>query len=129
MLQSRAGGGRYYIRRETSGTRNLTVALAAALAGMGGCHPRTTIQREVLERRQRAAVERGGQRGAAGVGDLCAPEVERLELLQASSLRRQHTCRRRQRHEGGDALVAERVAIETELHQRGQPPQGRREGH
>eukprot|EP00964_Phaeocystis_antarctica_P104677 scaffold69793_cov55-Phaeocystis_antarctica.AAC.1 len=37
-------------------------------------------------------------------------------------------CRRR-RHEGGEALVAERVAAETEILQRGQPPQGRREGH
>jgi hypothetical protein len=31
--------------------------------------------------------------------------------------------------EGGEALLSERVAHETENLQRGQPPQGRREGH
>jgi hypothetical protein len=31
-------------------------------------------------------------------------------------------------HESGEALVAERVEIETETLQRGQSPQGRREG-
>eukprot|EP00964_Phaeocystis_antarctica_P035844 scaffold20494_cov69-Phaeocystis_antarctica.AAC.5 len=50
-----------------------------------------------------------------------------VELRQHSS-RRQRTCRQ-WRHEGGDALVAEWVASETELLQRGPPPQGRREGH
>eukprot|EP00964_Phaeocystis_antarctica_P021564 scaffold11978_cov65-Phaeocystis_antarctica.AAC.5 len=90
---------------------------------------RDIIQLENLERRQRAAVERSGQRRAAGVGDLSEVEDERLQLLQPSSRRRQRTCRRRRRHEGGDALVAERVGGKTEFHQRGQPPQGRREGH
>jgi hypothetical protein len=33
---------------------------------------------EVLEHRQRAAVERSGEGGAAGVGDLGVAEVERL---------------------------------------------------
>ena len=32
-------------------------------------------------------------------------------------------------NEGGEALVAERVETEIEALQRGQPPQGRREGH
>eukprot|EP00964_Phaeocystis_antarctica_P064668 scaffold38934_cov55-Phaeocystis_antarctica.AAC.2 len=96
-------------------------------------------QNEERKRRQRpaapqpltaaAAVERGGQGCAAGVGDLGAAEVELLELRQSSSRRRRRTCRRRRRHEGGEALVAERVASETEVLQRGQPPQGRREGH
>ena len=51
-----------------------------------------------------------------------------FELRQPSSRRRQRTCRRRRwRHEGGEALVAERVVREVESLQRGQPPQGRRE--
>ena len=84
------------------------------------------VQKESLERRQRAAVERGGEGSAAGVGDLGAVEVEQLELRQHSSRR---TCRRRRRrHEGGEALVAERVAMENETLQRGPPPQGRRQG-
>eukprot|EP00964_Phaeocystis_antarctica_P115665 scaffold79647_cov59-Phaeocystis_antarctica.AAC.2 len=93
----------------------------------GAC--RDAIQCENLERRQRAAVERGGQSGASRVGDLGAVEVERLEFLQPSSRRRQRTCRRRRRYEGGDALVTERILPEIETLQRGQPPQGRREGH
>eukprot|EP00964_Phaeocystis_antarctica_P144937 scaffold110839_cov60-Phaeocystis_antarctica.AAC.1 len=56
-------------------------------------------------------------------------EAELLELREHSSWRRQRTCRRQRRHEGGEALVAERVAPETETLQCGQPPQGRREGH
>ena len=68
---------------------------------------------EVLEGRQRAAVERGGEGGAPGVGDLGAEDVERLELLQPSRRRRRRACcRRRRRHEGGEALVAERVGKE-----------------
>merc|ERR1712086_777934 len=88
------------------------------------------MQIEVLECWQRAAVERRGEGGAAGVGDLGVDEVERLELRQHSSRRRQRTCRRwrQRRHEGGEVLVAERVATETESLQRGPPPQGRREG-
>ena len=85
------------------------------------------IKPELLERRQRAAVERGGEGGTPGVGDLGAAEVEPLELLQPSSRRRRHACRRR-RHEVGEALVAERIASEGEMLQRGPPPQGRREG-
>ena len=76
------------------------------------------VREELLERRQRAAIERSGEGCAAGVGDLGVVDVERPEV-------RQHTCRRRrctyrQRcHKGGEALVAERVAerffIENEL--------------
>eukprot|EP00964_Phaeocystis_antarctica_P053940 scaffold31692_cov68-Phaeocystis_antarctica.AAC.1 len=87
------------------------------------------MQPEDLECRQRAAVERRDKSGTSRVGDLGAVEVEALELLQPSSRRRQRTCRRRRRQEGGEALVAERVTRETENLQRGQPPQGRREGH
>eukprot|EP00964_Phaeocystis_antarctica_P085224 scaffold53793_cov65-Phaeocystis_antarctica.AAC.4 len=70
---------------------------------------RDAYQIEMPEHRQSAAVERGRKGGAAGVGDLGALEVELLEL-------RQHSCRRRWRwrHEGGEALVAERVASESE---------------
>ena len=68
---------------------------------------KNAIQGEDLERRQRAAVGRGGKSGAAGVGDLGVNEAERLELLQPSSRQQQRTCRRRRRHEGGEALVAE----------------------
>eukprot|EP00964_Phaeocystis_antarctica_P015487 scaffold8570_cov66-Phaeocystis_antarctica.AAC.2 len=81
-----------------------------------------------LERRERAAVERDGEGGAAGVGDVGAAEEERLELRQHPSRRRRRT-RRRWSHEGKEARVAERAALETESLQRGQPPQGRREGH
>ena len=72
---------------------------------------RDAVQIELLERRQRAAVERSDKGGAAGVGDLCAPEVQPPELRQHSRRRRQRTCRRRRRQEGGEALVAERVAV------------------
>eukprot|EP00964_Phaeocystis_antarctica_P111957 scaffold76200_cov63-Phaeocystis_antarctica.AAC.8 len=90
---------------------------------------RDAVQIERLERRQRAAIERSGKGGAAGVVDVGVAEVEHLELRQPSRRRRRRTCRRRRRHEGGEALVAERVANETETLQRGPPPQGRREGH
>ena len=80
------------------------------------------VQVDLLEGRQRAVVKRRGEGGAAGVGDLGVVEVEHLEL-------RQHSSRRRRRHEGGEAPVAERVAKEVEIHQRGPPPQGRRESH
>ena len=86
------------------------------------------VQIERLERRQRAAVERSDEGGAAGVGDLGAAEVEPLELRQPSSRRRRRTCWQRRRQEGGEALVAKRVANEIDALQRGQPPQGRREG-
>ena len=42
---------------------------------------------------------------------------------------RRCACRQERRHEGGEALVAERVEVEKETLQRGPPPQGRREGH
>eukprot|EP00964_Phaeocystis_antarctica_P157742 scaffold128061_cov72-Phaeocystis_antarctica.AAC.2 len=90
---------------------------------------RDVVQKEIPERRQRAAVERSGEGGAAGVGDLGVAKVEHPELRQYSRRQRRHTWRRRRRHEGGEALVAERVALEKENLQRGQPPQGRREGH
>eukprot|EP00964_Phaeocystis_antarctica_P054190 scaffold31834_cov71-Phaeocystis_antarctica.AAC.1 len=90
---------------------------------------RDAIQIEVFERRQRAPVERSGEGGAAGVGDLGVAEVELLEHRQHTCRRRRRTCRRWRRHEGGEALVSKRVASETEMLQRGPPPQGRREGH
>eukprot|EP00964_Phaeocystis_antarctica_P021783 scaffold12091_cov69-Phaeocystis_antarctica.AAC.3 len=95
------------------------------------CHvaSRGTVQIDTPKGRQRDAVERGDEGGAAGVGDLGPFEAEPLELRQPSSRRRRRTCRRQRRHEGGEALVAERVATEIERFQRGQPPQGRREGH
>ena len=88
---------------------------------------------DVLERRQRAAVERGGEGGAPDVGDLGAVEIELVELLQSSSRRRRSCSRwrrvcRRRCHEGGEALVAERVATEEEVLQSGPPAQRRREG-
>ena len=52
---------------------------------------------ELLERRQRTAVERGGEAGTPGVSDPGVGEVERLELLQLSSRRRRRACRRRRR--------------------------------
>eukprot|EP00964_Phaeocystis_antarctica_P026614 scaffold14992_cov69-Phaeocystis_antarctica.AAC.6 len=84
---------------------------------------RGVFKTEVLERRQRAAVERSGQGGAAGVGDLGAVEAEQPELRQysrpatrASPPSRRRTCRL---HEGGKALVADRVTIKIETLQRG----------
>ena len=73
-----------------------------------------------------AAVDRSDQGGATYVGDLGVTEAEQLEHLHPSSRQRRCTCRRRQRHEGGEGLVAERVAGGETL-RRGQPPQGRRE--
>ena len=60
---------------------------------------RGAAYKERLERRQRAAAERSGQSGAAGVGDLGAVEREPLELRQRSRRRRRRTCRRRRRQE------------------------------
>ena len=87
--------------------------------GAGG----DVVNVEALKCRQRAAAERGGEGGAAFVGDLGAGEMEQLERRQPSGRRRRRTCRRRRRHEGGEALIAERVARETETLQRGPPPQ------
>eukprot|EP00964_Phaeocystis_antarctica_P023331 scaffold13058_cov72-Phaeocystis_antarctica.AAC.3 len=87
------------------------------------------LQDDSLERRQRASVERSGEGCAAGVGDLGAAEVELLERRQPSSRWLRRTCRRRRRHEGGEALVAEWIEAKSETYQRGPPPQGRREGH
>ena len=84
------------------------------------------MQAEGLKRRQRSAVERSGEGGAAGFGNLVAHEKEHLELLQPSRRTRR---RRRRRYEGGEALVAKRVVFETENLQRVKPPQDRREGH
>eukprot|EP00964_Phaeocystis_antarctica_P082094 scaffold51448_cov64-Phaeocystis_antarctica.AAC.10 len=89
---------------------------------------RAAVHIEQHERRKRAVVEPSGEGGAAGVGDLGVVEDEHLELRQPCSRRRQRTCRRRRRHEGGEALVAERIVAEVELLQSGQPPQGQREG-
>ena len=90
---------------------------------------RDAKQAKLPKRRQRAAVKRVGQSGAAGVSDLGEAEIELLEPCQhSSSRRRQCTCQRRRHHEGGDAIVAKRVALETKSLQRGQLPQGRREG-
>ena len=57
------------------------------------------------------------------------PRSSTLSFVSPPRRRRRRTCRRRRRHEGGEALIAERVASEIEILQRGQPPQGRREGH
>ena len=66
---------------------------------------------ELLKGWQRAAVERGGEGGTAGVGDPGVFDVELLELLQPSSRPWRRACsRRRRRQEGGEALVAKRVA-------------------
>ncbi len=53
---------------------------------------RDAEQVKVVEHRQRPAVERCGQGGAAGVGDLGAAKAEQLELLQPSGWRRLRTC-------------------------------------
>jgi len=75
---------------------------------------RAAIESEPLEGRQLAAVERSDEGCAAGVGDLGVGEAEHLELRQHSSRRRQRTCRRRRRQKGGESLVAEWAAEETE---------------
>ena len=69
------------------------------------------VKRDLLEGWQRAAVERGDEGGAAGVGDPGEVEVEPLELRQPPSRRRRRTCQQPRRHEGGETLVAERVAM------------------
>jgi hypothetical protein len=85
---------------------------AAKMARFAGARWQGSSEKEMRERLQRAAVERSGEGGAAGVVDLGVAEAERLELGQHPSRRRRRTCRRRRRHEGGEALVAERVVIE-----------------
>eukprot|EP00964_Phaeocystis_antarctica_P061570 scaffold36809_cov56-Phaeocystis_antarctica.AAC.4 len=81
------------------GARLLVLRLRLPLLQVGECRihgvyrrgaGRDVVQIERLERRQRAAVERRGEGGAAGVGDLGGAEAEHLEL-------RQHTSRRRRR--------------------------------
>ena len=71
---------------------------------------RETVQVRELERQQRTVVERGGEGGTAGVEDLGVAEVEQVEHRKL---------RWRRRHEGGEALVAQRVVRETESLQRG----------
>ena len=49
---------------------------------------RVEVQLELLERQQRTAAQGGGERGAAGVGDLVGTDVkerERLELADPAS--------------------------------------------
>ena len=89
---------------------------------------------EHLERRQCATAKGRSETGAASVGDLREAEIESRELPQHTRRRwRQRVpriyWRRRRRHESGEAIVAERVGYESELLQRGPPPQGRGEGH
>eukprot|EP00964_Phaeocystis_antarctica_P148672 scaffold115598_cov60-Phaeocystis_antarctica.AAC.4 len=84
---------------------------------------------EMIEGRQRAAVQSSGESGAASVSDLEEAEFEPIEACQPSRRRRQRTCRRRRRHEGGEALVTDRIALEVKMVQRGQSPQGRCKGH
>eukprot|EP00964_Phaeocystis_antarctica_P061285 scaffold36612_cov56-Phaeocystis_antarctica.AAC.1 len=92
-----------------------------------GSPGRDAPQDKLLERRQCTAGKRRDEGGAADVGDLSVFEIELLELRQPSLWRPGAAwCLRRN---GGEALVAERVVHETERYQRGQPPQGRREGH
>jgi hypothetical protein len=102
---------------------SMMAAFAAALAGV----PNTWRYSSAGSAPLSSAEARAAQ--PASVIWARVADVERLELLQHSSRRRQRTCRRRRRHEGSEALVAERVLMEIETLQRGPPPQGRREGH
>ena len=61
---------------------------------------RDVLKSKLLECRQRAVVERGGEGGAAGFGDLGVFEVELPEPLQPPSRQRRRNCRRRRRPEG-----------------------------
>ena len=80
---------------------------------------RDVLQADTFECRQRAIVQRRDQCGAAGVGDLSLQEAEHLELRQPWIRQRQRTCRRRRRHKGGEAFVAQRVRkIKIEVLQR-----------
>eukprot|EP00964_Phaeocystis_antarctica_P057396 scaffold33961_cov61-Phaeocystis_antarctica.AAC.2 len=84
-------------------------------AGRGA--PQDKLLEVEPERGQCAAEECRDEGGAAGVSDL-------------GVIANQRTCKRwRRRHKGGEALVTKQIAHEIELFQRGQPPQGRREGH
>ena len=60
----------------------LTHRISRCDAGGGANKP------ELLDRRQRAAVERGGEGGAPGVGDLVEAEVEPLEVEQCDAAAR-----------------------------------------
>ena len=78
------------------------------------------MQVEPLERRQRPAAQGGGERDAAGVGDLVAVEVQRLERLERAC--------GGLGHQGGHALVADVGLAEVERLERRQPAQGRQQG-
>ena len=87
-----------------------TQAVARLLHFVSSRHAgRGAVQVKPPERWQRAAPQPRRQVSAAGVGDLGIDEVEPPELRQQFSLRRRRICGRR-RHEGGEGLVAERVA-------------------
>eukprot|EP00964_Phaeocystis_antarctica_P102835 scaffold68144_cov73-Phaeocystis_antarctica.AAC.1 len=105
-------------------TNSALLAPQATSTAARGCGAARPYARQLSPRRwQGCHPDRAPQLGPA------ARQVELPELRQHTSRRRQRTCRRRRRHEGGEALVAERVATEIESLQRGPPAQGRREGH
>mmetsp|Transcript_17182 Transcript_17182/g.38832 ORF Transcript_17182/g.38832 Transcript_17182/m.38832 type:complete len:205 (+) Transcript_17182:34-648(+) len=109
---------------------------------------RVVAQVELIERRQRPTAQGGGERGAAGVGDLVVVEVQPLERLEracgglgdhgghalvadvgpsdAEPLERRQPAQSRQ--QGGQPRVAERVGAEVEAVERGQRPLGEGRG-
>eukprot|EP00964_Phaeocystis_antarctica_P120562 scaffold84286_cov63-Phaeocystis_antarctica.AAC.6 len=95
----------------TSKPARPTAAFAAALAGV----PR----RPSFSSADSTPLSNAAARAAQPASVICVP----------LSLRRRCTCRGRRRQEGSDALVTEWIVAENENLQRGQPLQGRREGH
>eukprot|EP00964_Phaeocystis_antarctica_P120564 scaffold84286_cov63-Phaeocystis_antarctica.AAC.8 len=129
LRKQQARSERHHLVRAPGGRLQLNLQARPPHGSLCRIAGRGASQIDQLERRQRTAVERDGKGGAAGVGDLGVAEAEPLELRQHTSRRRWRTCRQRRRHEGGEALVTAWVAVKIEHFQRGQPPQGRREGH
>ena len=97
-----------------------TAAFDASLAGMPSRPNTSSAGSTPLS----SAEARAAQPASLTCAGYRPVEVEQLELRVIrqpllSSRRRRRTCRQRRRHEGGKALVAERVASEKEILQRG----------
>ena len=110
----------HHVRRQRYVPLVLALPLVLTQVGASLVHGRLRrvagsdiIKRKVLERRQCATVERGGEGGTPGVGDLGVVEFERLQLLQPSSRQR-----RRIPAGGGGATRAARPSSPSGLRQR-----------
>eukprot|EP00964_Phaeocystis_antarctica_P113379 scaffold77420_cov63-Phaeocystis_antarctica.AAC.4 len=96
--------------RTTRGSRPCQCRMHSVLRRDAG---RDAIQIEDDERRQRAAVERGGKSGAACVGDLGVAGIGILQICQPSSRQRQRRWRWRRRRDSRLRELLERAVKVT----------------